>query len=227
MKPVTAVRGVDKAAAGAGAAAAEPPPQPVRRTGVRCRRRRVGRTGRFPSGRDAASMWIMSIHGTFHWSGDDVGSRRVPRGSRTAAHPARPQQLTACCSDCCLYGQAAVAPPVPETRPPWPSATLIIALSLQLRRQQVAALVAVVGDTAIAPEAGRCQHALVRLFLLLIVGMAVAGCGSSASSPTNPRAGRIADDKDQAPSPSGDQCHLPVEQRTGAWFCHGTPSPTP
>lgn len=58
---------------------------------------------------------------------------------------------------------------------------------------------------------------LVRIVLLVVVSAMVGACGQGA--PVVPQ--RIADyGTTGTPSPSTDQCDVPVEQRTGGWFCY-------
>lgn len=54
---------------------------------------------------------------------------------------------------------------------------------------------------------------------VVLLALAVSGCAGAgaATSPDQPR--RFAD-YDGTGTPASDQCHLPVEERTGGWFCY-------
>jgi hypothetical protein len=67
----------------------------------------------------------------------------------------------------------------------------------------------------------------VRIVLGLLLTAALAACQQD-TSPSHVNVPRpVANYGGASESPTPDQCSLPVEQRTGGWFCYETPSPTP
>lgn len=54
-------------------------------------------------------------------------------------------------------------------------------------------------------------------FVLLALALSACAGADAAPPPEQPR--RYAD-YEGTKTPAADQCHLPVEERTGGWFCY-------
>jgi hypothetical protein len=60
--------------------------------------------------------------------------------------------------------------------------------------------------------------------LVLLVAL-LAGCGAQGAEAPGDEWRRYADYV--TPATANPQCSLPVEQRTGGWFCYGEPTTAP
>ena len=79
-------------------------------------------------------------------------------------------------------------------------------------------LLAVSERRLLLPAARGTLPGMARVAVLLLT-VALSGCAGqgTTSSPDQPR--RFADYEDVS-TPAAGQCHLPVEERTGGWFCY-------
>jgi hypothetical protein len=54
---------------------------------------------------------------------------------------------------------------------------------------------------------------------VVLVALALSGCAGAGAAPSPDQPRRYAD-YEGTNTPAADLCHLPVEERTGGWFCH-------